>query len=43
LPVLNDYRAVLGGMFQRLYGLSRSDLQAVFPGAEPREYGLLSV
>jgi uncharacterized protein (DUF1501 family) len=42
-PVLNDYRAVLGGMFQRLYGLSDADLQIVFPGAAPREYGLLNV
>ena len=42
-PVLNDYRAVLGGMFQRLYGLSDADLQVVFPGTAPREYGLLNV
>ena len=42
-PVLNDYRAVLGGMFQRLYGLSEADLQVVFPGTSPREYGLLNV
>jgi uncharacterized protein (DUF1501 family) len=42
-PVLNDYRAVLGGMFQRLYGLSDADLQIVFPGTAPREYGLLNV
>jgi uncharacterized protein (DUF1501 family) len=42
-PVLNDYRAVLGGMFQRLYGLSDADLQVVFPGSAPREYGLLNV
>ena len=41
-PVLNDYRAVLGGMFQRLYGLSDADLQTIFPGAAPREYGLLA-
>jgi uncharacterized protein (DUF1501 family) len=42
-PVLNDYRAALGGIFQRLYGLSDNDLQAVFPGTAPREYGLLDV
>lgn len=41
-PVLNDYRAMLGGLFQRLYGLSDNDLQAVFPGAMPRDYGLLA-
>ena len=41
-PVLNDYRATLGGLFQRLYGLSDNDLQAVFPGATARDHGLIS-
>jgi len=40
-PVLNDYRATLGGLFQRLYGLSDNDLQAVFPGAAVRDHGLI--
>ncbi len=40
-PVLNDYRAVLGGLFQRMYGLSADELQTVFPGAAPRDYGLM--
>jgi uncharacterized protein (DUF1501 family) len=40
-PVLNDYRAVLGGLFQRLYGLSADELQSVFPGAAVRDYGLV--
>jgi len=33
LPVLNDYRAVLGGLFARLWGLSRTRLDNVFPQA----------
>jgi uncharacterized protein (DUF1501 family) len=40
-PVLNDYRAVLGGLFQRMYGLSTDELQTVFPGAAVRDYGLV--
>jgi uncharacterized protein (DUF1501 family) len=40
-PVLNDYRAMLGGVFARLYGLEEARLDAVFPGARPRELGLV--
>ena len=40
-PVLNEYRAVLGGLFQRLYGLSPTSLEAVFPGGRPRDLGLV--
>lgn len=40
-PVLNDNRAVLGGLFQRLYGLSDAALAGVFPGAMPRDIGLV--
>ncbi len=40
-PVLNDYRALLGGLMGRLYGLSAADLDKVFPGARPLELGLL--
>ncbi len=32
-PVLNDYRAVLGGLFGRMYGLNATALARVFPGA----------
>jgi uncharacterized protein (DUF1501 family) len=35
LPVLNDYRAVLGRLFQRQFGLSTNALAQVFPGAAP--------
>lgn len=41
LPVLNEYRAVLGGLFARLYGLDPGRLATVFPGVQPRDLGLL--
>ena len=34
-PVLNDYRAVLGGLFGTLWGLSADQVQRVFPGSTP--------
>ena len=40
-PVLNDYRAVLGGLFGRVYGLSREQSQKVFPGVQPRDVALV--
>lgn len=40
-PVLNDYRALLAGLFARLYGLGPSQLARVFPGAQPRDLGLI--
>ncbi len=40
-PVLNDFRVVLGGVFQRLYGLDKAQLGRVFPGAAPRDLGLI--
>ena len=36
-PVLTDYRALLGGLFQRVYGLDQARLQTVFPKAEPKD------
>ena len=36
-PVLTDYRALLGGLFQRMYGLDQTRLQAVFPKAAPKD------
>lgn len=41
LPVLNEYRAVFGGLFGRLWGLSEQALDAVFPGARPLDLGLV--
>jgi uncharacterized protein (DUF1501 family) len=41
LPVLNEYRAVLGGLFRRMYGLDAAQLQRVFPGATARDLQLV--
>jgi uncharacterized protein (DUF1501 family) len=41
MPVLNDYRAVLGGLMARQFGLSPAQVQTVFPGVKARELGLL--
>jgi len=41
LPVLNEYRAVLGALFARLYGLGGAELDAIFPGTRARDIGLL--
>ena len=40
-PVLTDYRALLGGLFQRAYGLDRKRLEDVFPQAQPRDLQLI--
>ena len=40
-PVLNEYRAVLGGLLKRQYGLSNAQVEHVFPGAVPRDLGLV--
>jgi len=40
-PVLNNYRAVLAGLFGRLWGLSSQQLDTVFPGAAPQELQLV--
>jgi uncharacterized protein (DUF1501 family) len=40
-PVLNEYRAVLGGLFARQYGLSGARLAQVFPGSSARDLALL--
>ena len=36
-PVLTDYRALLGGLFQRAYGLDQQRLQTVFPQAQAKD------
>lgn len=40
-PVLNNYRDVLGGMMQRMYGLNTTDLSKIFPAAKPRDLQLV--
>jgi uncharacterized protein (DUF1501 family) len=41
LPVLNEVRGLLGGLFVRQFGLTPSQLQIVFPGVRPRSLGLV--
>jgi uncharacterized protein (DUF1501 family) len=36
-PVLTDYRALFGGLFQRAYGLDLGRLETVFPNAPPKD------
>ncbi|HJV80446.1 DUF1501 domain-containing protein [Noviherbaspirillum sp.] len=40
-PVLNEYRAVLGGLFARMYGLRAAQLEHVFAGVKARDIGLV--
>jgi uncharacterized protein (DUF1501 family) len=40
-PVLNEYRAVLGGLFRSLWGLNASQSARVFAGVTPLELGLV--
>jgi uncharacterized protein (DUF1501 family) len=40
-PVLSEYRAVMGGVFRRIYGLQADRLAKVFPGVQPKDLGLV--
>jgi uncharacterized protein (DUF1501 family) len=40
-PVLNDYRAILGGLFRSLWGLTPAQCATVFPGARPLDLALV--
>lgn len=40
-PVLNEYRAVLAGLFLKLYGLNGSQLDTIFPGVQPKQLDLV--
>ncbi len=40
-PVLNEYRAVLAGLFRRIYGLPPDRLQKVFPSVQPKDLALV--
>lgn len=40
-PVLNDYRAILGGLFMRQYGLNTSQCEQVFAGIKAKDIGLV--
>ncbi|MBS0316030.1 MAG: DUF1501 domain-containing protein, partial [Proteobacteria bacterium] len=41
LPVLNEYRAVLAGLFRRQFGLTGAQVGQVFAGVTPRDIGLV--
>lgn len=40
-PVLNEYRALFGGLFARIYGLDAAQIQRVFPGTQAQDLGLV--
>ncbi|MBC3876017.1 DUF1501 domain-containing protein [Undibacterium flavidum] len=40
-PVLNEYRAVFGGLFARAYGLNSKQLDSIFAGVPGLDLGLL--
>ncbi|HET7159067.1 MAG TPA: DUF1501 domain-containing protein [Burkholderiales bacterium] len=40
-PVLNEYRALFGGLFARIYGLDAAQIQRVFPGTQALDLGLV--
>lgn len=40
-PVLNEYRAVFGGLFRRMYGLSPAQLGRVFDAVPPKDLALV--
>jgi hypothetical protein len=40
-PVLNDYRAILGGLFRSLWGLTPAQCATVFPEARPLDLALV--
>jgi uncharacterized protein (DUF1501 family) len=41
LPVLNEYRAMFGGLLARMYGLDAKQLDHVFSGVTARDLGLI--
>jgi uncharacterized protein (DUF1800 family) len=40
-PVLNDYRALLGGLFRALWGLTPAQCATIFPQSAPRDLNLI--
>jgi uncharacterized protein (DUF1501 family) len=41
LPVITDYRSLLGGIFKRIYSLDQGRLERVFPNARAVDLGLV--
>jgi uncharacterized protein (DUF1501 family) len=40
-PVLNDYRAVLGGLFRSMWGLTSTQTEQIFPQTQPVDLKLI--
>jgi uncharacterized protein (DUF1501 family) len=40
-PVKTEYRALLGGLFRRMYAMDSGRLEKIFPGAVPRDLALI--
>lgn len=40
-PVLNEYRAILGGLFARQFGLNAGQVEHIFNGVTARDLGLI--
>src|SRR5580658_8096603 len=40
-PVLTDYRALLGGLLRRIYGLDAAQLEKVFPKTQPKNLAIV--
>jgi uncharacterized protein (DUF1501 family) len=40
-PVLNDYRALIGGVLQKSYGLNQAQLAQIFPAIAPQDLALI--
>jgi uncharacterized protein (DUF1501 family) len=40
-PVLNEYRAMFGGLFARMYGLDAAQVERIFPGTKAKELALI--
>ena len=40
-PVLNEYRALFGGLFGRMYGFNAAQVERVFPGTKPKDLALV--
>jgi uncharacterized protein (DUF1501 family) len=40
-PVLNDYRAMLSGLYRTMFGLSETQLDTVFPAVSPQDLKLV--
>jgi len=40
-PVLNEYRNLIGGLFQAQFGLQEKSIQKIFPNSKPINLGLL--